>query len=163
MIDIAMPRDIDPRVGELEHVYLYNIDDLQQVVRQNQSQRNGSLEAARRIVEMEVNSFGQWHRAREMGPMIEQLYARHHRMAQDELRRTLNKMPELTDDQVAHFEDLARRVVNKLLHDPVQRLRNGQMPHGMQQTYVHALEKLFNLDPPTTPKQDDDAEGPSAT
>jgi glutamyl-tRNA reductase len=72
-------------------------------------------------------------------------------------------MPELTDDQVAHFEDLARRVVNKLLHDPVQRLRNGQMPHGMQQTYVHALEKLFNLDPPTTPKQDDDAEGPSAT
>lgn len=163
MIDIALPRDIDPKVGDQEHVYLYNIDDLQQVVRQTQSQRNGSLEAARQIVDTEVTSFGKWHQAREMGPLIERLYARHHRMAQEELRRTFNKLPELSESQKVHFEDLTRRIVNKMLHDPVQRLRDGQMPHGLQHTYVHALEKLFNLDHPPAQPQDDDADGPSAT
>lgn len=162
MIDIALPRDIDPRVGELEHVYLYNIDDLQQVVVQTQSQRNGSLEAARQIVSAEVDLYGKWHRARELGPMIEQLYARHHHMAQEELRRTFNKLPELTEMQRTCLEEHTRRIVNKMLHEPVRHLREGRMPHGIQNSYVHALEKLFNLNQIPSPSQDDDAAGPSA-
>lgn len=163
IIDIAMPRDVEPKVGELDHVYLYNIDDLQQVVTQTQSQRNGALDAARKIVAAEVDSFSKWHRAREMGPLIEQLYARHHQMAQAELRRVLGKLPDLTDSQKEHMEDLTRRIVNKMLHDPVRRLREGNMPHGIQNTYLHAMEKLFNLDQPLPESQDDDEAGPIAT
>ena len=73
MIDIAMPRDVEPAVGELENVYLYNIDDLQQVVAETISQRTDAIESARAIVARHVEGFVAWHRAREMGPMIDRL------------------------------------------------------------------------------------------
>jgi glutamyl-tRNA reductase len=168
LIDIALPRDIDPSVADLDHVYLYNLDDLQKVVQGTRAQRAGAVDTAGKIIDKEVRDFSTWHRQREVGPMIERLYGRYHRIAQDELARTLNKLPDLTPDEKSQVEDLARRLVNKLLNDPVQTLRKGsEDPHaGPTGPYLHAMEKLFKLEddappPDQTPDAPDAPKDPS--
>lgn len=153
LIDIALPRDVEASVGELENVYLYNIDDLQQVVAATQSNRRESVDAARAIVARHVAEFAAWHRTRELGPTIDRLYKRCHEVAREELNRTLNKMPELDGSKRAYMEDLVRRIVNKLLHQPVQAMRNTDESHGLNSPYLHAMEKLFQLD--DKPDEDD--------
>src|SRR5439155_21146633 len=76
LIDIALPRDIESSVGGLENVYLYNLDDLQQVVAATRSNRSQAVEQARLLVAVEVEKYLSWHRARDMGPLIERLYER---------------------------------------------------------------------------------------
>jgi glutamyl-tRNA reductase len=146
VIDIAMPRDVEPSVEELENVYLYNLDHLQQVVSQTQSQRKEAVDAARKIVEEQVGQFLAWHRQREMGPLIDGLYRRYHGLAQEELARTLNKLANISESERAHLEELTRRIVNKLLHDPLRMLRQSDQQHGAAGPYLHALEKLFGLE-----------------
>jgi glutamyl-tRNA reductase len=146
IIDLAVPRDVEANVGDLENVYLYNIDDLQHVVSTTQSQRTDAVESARAIVTQQVEEFVAWHRTREMGPAIDRLYKRYHALAQDELARTLNKLPQISDAEKEHLAELARRIVNKLLHDPITALRSGGDQHTSAAAYLHALEKLFALD-----------------
>ena len=165
LIDIALPRDVEQAVGELENVYLYNLDDLQQVVSQTQSQRREAVEAARAIVRRHVEQFASWQRAREMGPFIERLSQRYHSLAREELERTINKLGRpVSDGERQQLEDLTRRIVNKLLHDPIKTLREGESPHGTSAGYLHAMEKLFQLDaggenPP--PADDASTNGPN--
>jgi glutamyl-tRNA reductase len=146
LIDIALPRDVEAGVGDLENVYLYNIDDLQQVVAGTMDQRKDAVEAARAIVTKQVEGFVAWHRAREMGPVIDRLSKRYHQVAAEELQRTLNKLPGIGDAERAHLEDLTRRLVNKLLHDPISMLRKSEGMHGASGQYLHALEQLFRLE-----------------
>src|SRR5687768_9639143 len=82
-IDIALPRDVEAAVGEIENVYLYNLDDLQQVVAATHSQRGGSVEHARQIVNEQVDRYVSWTRVRALGPMIDKLYQRHHELARE--------------------------------------------------------------------------------
>lgn len=145
LIDIAVPRDVEPAVGELEHVYLYNVDDLQQVVAATQAQRKGAIEAARAIVAKQVQDFVSWHRQRETGPIIDRLYRRYHAVAAEELERTLNKLTGQREADRASLEEMTRRIVNKLLHRPVRTLRHSEGPHAGL-TYLHAMEKLFDLE-----------------
>jgi glutamyl-tRNA reductase len=157
LIDIAVPRDIEAAVGEMENVFLYNLDDLQQVVSSTQAQRKDVIEAARRIIVEHVDSFVAWHRQRQLGPAIKRLYDRYHAIAQEELERTLHKLPNLSEAERAHLEDLSRRIVNKLLHDPVQTLRNNDASHIPAAQYLHALEKLFVLTPEDSPVREREA------
>lgn len=154
-IDIAVPRDIEPAVGELEGVYLYNLDDLQEVVVRTMDERGQSVEAARSIVVGHVEAFMRWHRQREIGPMIDALYKRYNQIARGELDRTAARM-QLDAEQRQHLEELAHRLVQKMLHDPVTQLReSGQ--HENTQAYAHAIERLFKLDLPASdqPNEDD--------
>jgi glutamyl-tRNA reductase len=146
MIDIALPRDIESAVGDLENVYLYNIDDLQQVVARTMSQRTGAMDAARSIIDKHVEGFVAAQRTREMGPLIDRLAKRYHALASEELQRTVNKLPNLGDAERSHLEELTRRIVNKLLHDPITMLRKSDGIHGTTSQYLHALERLFHLD-----------------
>jgi glutamyl-tRNA reductase len=159
VIDIALPRDVEAGVGELENVYLYNLDDLQQVVSQTQAGRKGAIDAARAIVAAAVEDFAQSHRVRALGPTIDRLYKRAHALAQEELSRTLNKLPNVSDAEREHLEELARRIVNKLLHDPVHALRKADESHAPAEQYLHAMERLFNL--AAEQKDDEDKEGVS--
>jgi glutamyl-tRNA reductase len=154
LIDIAVPRDVEAAVGQIEGVYLYNLDDLQEVVSETQAQRKDVIEAARKIVAEHVDSFVLWNRQRQLGPAIKRLYERYHAIAQEELARTLNKLPNLSDAERAHLEDLSRRIVNKLLHDPIHTLRHADASHVPAAQYLHALEKLFALEPGQSPEQD---------
>lgn len=147
LIDIALPRDIDPAIANFENVYLYNIDDLQQVVTHTRTQRQGSIEPATQIVAAAVEDFVRAHHVRQLGPFIDQLYQRYHALAQEELARTFSKLPNITDAERAHLQELARRIVNKLLHDPVRALRHADQTHAQPQQYLHAMEQLFKLNP----------------
>ena len=155
LIDIAVPRDVEASVGELDAVYLYNLDDLQQVVLSTQGQRREAVESARKIVARQVEEFLVWHRQRELGPTIDRLYRYCHTLGQEELARTLAKLPDVGEAERAHLEELTRRIVNKLLHGPIQAMRSANSPHSPGGGYVHALEKLFGLrdasagDPPS--------------
>jgi len=153
IIDIAMPRDVEAAVGLIENVYLYNIDDLQQVVSDTQAQRAGAVEAARKIVDEQLEDFVTWHRTRELGPLIDQLYKRYHQVAQDEVSRTVNKFCQISEQEREHLEELARRIVNKLLHDPIQTLKQSDSLHGQVGQYLHAMERLFKL---AEPPEDED-------
>jgi len=145
LIDIALPRDIEASVGKLENVYLYNIDDLQQVVSNTRTHRGESVEQAKKIVAEQVERYLEWNRTREMGPMIDQLYKKHHELAREELDRTLAKLPGLSVNDRAQLEDLARRIVNKMLHDPIKSLRESGTTHAGGMPYLHAIQKLFQL------------------
>jgi glutamyl-tRNA reductase len=160
IIDIAVPRDVEAEVGDLDHVYLYNLDDLQRVVLNTHSTRKEAVESARRIVAQQVDEFSIWNRQRELGPVIGRLYDRYHQVAQEELNRTLNKLPAVSPRERQHLEDLARRIVNKLLHDPVQILRASDAGHAPSGQYLHALEKLFQLaeQPPADPESEPESE-----
>ena len=147
LIDIALPRDVESTVGELENVYLYNLDDLQQVVSETRSKRSDAVEHARRLVSDEVEKYLSWSRAREMGPLIDKLFARHHAIAQEEVARILG--PGASEEERKRAEELARRIVNKMLHDPVTTLRQSD-GHGPETGYLHALEKLFRLERDTS-------------
>jgi glutamyl-tRNA reductase len=161
LIDIALPRDVEPAVGELENVYLYNLDDLQKVVSQTQAGRQESIESARRIVSAAVDEYVMSMRARAMGPIIDQLYKRYHQLAQEELSRTLSKLPGIGEAEKSHLEDLTRRIVNKLLHDPVTALRNADSQHAPVSQYAHAMQQLFKLASvdamPSNPQTGEDA------
>ena len=146
LIDIAVPRDVEASVGELDHVYLYNLDDLQQAVADTHSHRGGAIEAAREIVDRHVSEFLASQRQRELGPVIDQLYKRLHEMASDEVGRTINKLPNAGEQERAQLEDLARRIVNKLLHEPVKTLRDADNLHAPAGQYLHAIQRMFKLD-----------------
>ncbi|MGN6725282.1 MAG: glutamyl-tRNA reductase, partial [Tepidisphaeraceae bacterium] len=143
VIDIAVPRDVEAGVGDLESVYLYNLDDLQLVVSRTLSERSQQLEAARTVVHRHVEQFLQWHREREIGPVIDALYQRYNAIARAELDRTLGKMP-LDEAGKQHLEELVHRIVQKMLHDPVRQLKQGHDPReSAGPAYLHAVEKLF--------------------
>lgn len=146
LIDIALPRDIEPAVAEMGNVYLYNLDDLQQSVSQTLAGRTDAVSAARDIVRSAVDQYTRAHRARELGPAIDRLYRRYNAIADAELERTLAKLSNITEAERAHLRDLSRRLVNKLLHDPVSAIRSGGASHVPAEQYQHVLEQLFHLD-----------------
>jgi glutamyl-tRNA reductase len=156
IIDIALPRDVEPSVGEADNVYLYNLDDLQQAVAATSQQRRGALEAAEKIVAEHVRQFLLAQRTREMGPAIDRLYRRYHTMAQEELARTVAKLPGIGEQEKAQLEECVRRLVNKVLHDPVRKLRQSDAAHAPAAQYLHALEMLFQLKDEEPPGEGDD-------
>ncbi len=143
VVDIALPRDVEEGVGEINNCYLYNIDDLQQVASATDSNRQDALANARTLVGQRVEEFMHWTQTRELGPLIEQLFAKSHAMAREEVLRTVNKIPDMTDEEKQHMEDLARRIVNKILNDPIQAVRSGVNKDGSPS--IHALSRLFRL------------------
>ncbi len=145
LIDIAVPRDVAGDVAKVENVYLYNMDDLQQAVMATRSRRGAAAEAAGEIVEREVREFVAWNRARMMGPLIDQLYQKSHAVAQEELGRIVGKLSALSPEDQRQLEELTRRIVNKLLHDPVQALRESDADHAPMSQYLHAIQQLFKL------------------
>ncbi|MBC8109401.1 MAG: glutamyl-tRNA reductase [Anaerolineae bacterium] len=146
LIDIAVPRDIEASVSELDHAYLYNIDDLQHAVSATQAQRTGAIEKARAIVARHVDEYLEWHRQRSLGPTIDQVYRRSHELARAELERTLGKLPALALADKEQLEELTRRIVNKLLHDPIAALRNGQGNGQADGEPARVEEDQFDVD-----------------
>ncbi len=145
LIDIAVPRDIDPRVNTLENVYLYDIDDLEQVVNANRQERQNEALLAESLVEEEVAAFRAWLGGLEAGPAIAALRDRCHRLKDEELRRFLEKHRDLSEPQRRELEALLHTVINKILHEPSVRLRRtlGGLDGALK---VEAIRDLFGLD-----------------
>jgi glutamyl-tRNA reductase len=144
LIDIAVPRDVDPRAGEIEQVFLYNIDDLQAIVRENLEKRGGEVGRAEQLVEEEVQKFTTWQRAREAVPTIVALRRRFDGIRRAELERLEPKLAALPPEARTRLEEVTRLLVEKLLLRPTEQLKNAGDAHLVAQ-YTYALSRLFGL------------------
>lgn len=145
LIDIAVPRDVDPRAAEIEQVFLYNIDDLQSIVRENLQKRGHEVSRAEQIVEEEVAKFTSWHRSREAVPTIVALRQRFEAVRKAELERLEPKLSSLTPDARSRVEDVTRLIIEKLLLRPTEQLKRTDDRERVAQD-ADALTRLFDLD-----------------
>ncbi len=145
LIDIAVPRDVDPAVRELPQVHLYDIDDLKAVVEENRNSRRQEVASVERIIDEGLARFTAWLRARGVVPTVAALRERADTVREAELARTLRRLPDLTVKERAAVEAMANALIKKLLHDPIGRLKG---PDG--ERYVGVLRELFALDGATS-------------
>jgi glutamyl-tRNA reductase len=143
-IDIAVPRDIDPSVNDIENAYLYNMDDLQQVVNQNIQDREQEAKKAEAIVEEEVAKFVHWYRTLDITPTIVALRKKFEEIRKKELEKTLSLHPDLSEKEKKSLEALTSAIINKILHQPLTLLKQGQ-ENGAAEIYLDALQTLFGL------------------
>jgi len=144
IIDIAVPRDVDPRVGNMDNVFVYDVDDLQQVAEENLSVRAREAAQAENIIEEELESFLSWRRSLELAPTIVALRKRFARVAEEEVRRALPRLEGVNSSDRAVLEAMGRSLVNKLLHQPMTQLKAGASePDGAQ--LIDAVRRLFAL------------------
>ena len=124
MVDLAVPRDIDPAVGKLDGVYAYDVDDIQRVVHENEAARAAEAARAEGIIAEEIARFVRQKSIRDGVPVLAQLRARADQIARAELEKTLSQIGEaLSDRQRRSVEAMASAIVNKLLHQPTAKLR----------------------------------------
>lgn len=150
-IDIAVPRDIDPDVNNLDNVYLYDIDDLKEVVEENLAQRREEAAKALTIVEEETGKFGQWLRSLELQPTIVDLIRRSERIAQDELARTLKRLGPVDDETRDALEAMLSSMVRKLNHEPITFLKRRHSEEDAGPRYIDIARRMFNLDDDNVP------------
>jgi glutamyl-tRNA reductase len=143
LLDLALPRDVDPSVRDLAGVTLVDLESLQQVLETTQAAAD--VEAARGIVTQEVGEFLAWQRAAKIAPTVVALRSRADEVVEAELDRLASRLPQLDDAASAEVEATVRRVVDKLLHTPTVRVKElHEAPEGL--SYADALRELFGLD-----------------
>jgi len=144
IIDIAMPRDVEAAAGEIEQVFLYNIDDLQATVRENLARRASEVVRAETIVNEEVVKFGGWFRSRGAIPTVVALRERFEAIRRAELERLDFKLSSLPPEARARVDEITHLIVEKLLLTPTEQLKSlgGSDTVG---AYTEALTRLFAL------------------
>lgn len=146
LIDIAVPRDLDPRINALDNVYLYNIDDLQGVIEKNRQYRQQEAVKAERIIAAEALKFMQWRETLAVYPTIVALQEKAGQICHNELKKTLAHLGTLTPEQIKALEVLTHSITHKLLHDPILYLKRNYHPKDRHQE-IDFIRRLFNLDP----------------
>lgn len=143
LVDIAVPRNVDPKVATLDNVILYDMDDLQQVSAENLRERAREAAAAEQIVAREVVEFEEWRRGLTLTPTIVALRETFQAVVRDELARTTSRLSISADDKQA-LERMGDAIINKLLHQPLSELkRSAEDSDG--QALIEATRKLFQL------------------
>jgi glutamyl-tRNA reductase len=158
LIDIAMPRDVEPAAGEIEQVFLYNIDDLQATVRENLARRASEVARAEAIVGEEVDKFGSWLRSRGAIPTVVALRQRFDAVRRSEVDRLASTLPPEVRERV---DDITRLVVEKLLLTPTEQLKTLHDAETIG-AYSEALTRLFGLGATQQQGADASAEKPDA-
>jgi glutamyl-tRNA reductase len=145
LIDIAVPRDLDPEIHELEGCYLYDIDDLESVVAESLDARRREATRAEAIVAEEAARFREWQAGRDVVPEIASLRARAEAIRSAELERARGRLGRLTEAERLAVESITSQIVNKLLHLPTVRMKEAAA--GADGTvYADAVRHLFGLD-----------------
>ncbi|MEQ9619671.1 MAG: glutamyl-tRNA reductase [Deltaproteobacteria bacterium] len=145
MIDIAVPRDIDPRVEELTDIYLYDIDDLKNVLDENMKNRRESAEKAQEIVSEVEKSFQAWINSLKVVPAIVDLKKRFEQIQESEVERALAKLENYSDREREVIELMASRIIGKILHGPLTNLKK-EASTSRGALYVDSVKKLFELE-----------------
>lgn len=145
-IDIAVPRDIDPAINQLDNIYLYDIDDLKEVVQDNLSARQGEAEKARKIIEEEVSDFSHWLENLQTQPTILDMLDRGQRIAQEEIEKTLRHIMNGNKLERDNLELMANAIVRKLLHEPIMFLKDDGMSKDGPANRIGMVRRIFNLD-----------------
>jgi glutamyl-tRNA reductase len=143
-IDIAVPRDVDPRVNEIDNVYVYDIDDLEGVIDHNREERRNQARMAEHIIDEETIKFNNWMNSLSAVPTIVSVREKAERIRRNELRKTFAQLPDLSDSQKEAIETLTASIIKKLLHDPIVFLKK-KAQRNAQAIYMDLTQQLFNL------------------
>ena len=142
MVDLAVPRDIEPEVAELDDIFLYTVDDLAQIVSDNRGARRAAVEQAEVIIETQVGQFMRWMQARENVPLIRALREQAEQARRQELERALRCL-QRGDDPAGVVDALSQGLTNKLLHAPTQALNEAAGEEG--RALADTLARLFRI------------------
>ncbi|MDO5483355.1 MAG: glutamyl-tRNA reductase [Desulfovibrionaceae bacterium] len=145
-IDIAVPRDIDPDVNSLDNVYLYDIDDLKEVVEENLASRRDEATKAADIVNEEVESFSLWLDSLSVQPTIVELIQRGETLAKNELARTLKRLGPLDEGSREALEAMVLALVRKLNHAPIMFLKGDELSHDQGPMRISLIRRIFDLE-----------------
>jgi len=143
IIDIAVPSDVEPEVKKLSGVSLYDIDDLITICNSHYDQRHNEITSATEIVDDETSRFMKTWQELEVKPIIQALMRKAEKIRQAQLSTTLKKLPELSEEELAHLEVMSKSIVSKILHEPIQRLKNDT---GKREEHIKAISEFFHLD-----------------
>jgi glutamyl-tRNA reductase len=143
-VDIAVPRDIDPAVNELDNAYVYDIDDLDQVVDANKKQRQREAVFAEQIIEEEIQRLHKRFASRDVVPTIVALEERLNRIRESETERFRGRLGTLTPEQREAVDALTRGILNKIIHGPITELKSGA-GQPEQRTMVNLIRKIFGV------------------
>ncbi len=141
IIDIAVPRDVNPEVKSIENVFLYDIDDLTVISDSNRQQREKEIERVMSIVDAEVARFMSWWNSLGVMPVITALVNKAENIRRDRLTKTLSKLPSLSEEDRTKIEAVTKSIVRRILHDPILCLKNN----SDNNQYVQVVQKLFKL------------------
>lgn len=145
MIDIAVPRDIEASLGEIDGVHIYDIDDLQSVVEQNSIQKRKAFKEAEQIIAEELESFYAWLESLYVVPVISALKSRGEEIKQNELNKAFNRLGDLTDREKKVIMTLSTSIINQLLHQPIVNLKSMATSKNGH-VYAEMMKVLFELD-----------------
>jgi glutamyl-tRNA reductase len=145
ILDIALPRDVDPAVGQLDNVFLYNLDDLQGIVSANLERRRGELPAAEAIIGKEAERYWSWVAGLAAVPVLTEFRTRMDAMRADELADAMRRLGHLPPADRAVVEELSRSLMSKFLHGPSVRLR-AAAANGRGLGVIDAVRYLFGLE-----------------
>ena len=144
-IDIAVPRDLDPEIGDVDNAFLYDIDDLSKIATINQNDRGQEMQAAEAMIAQALPGFSQWLHTLDVVPTLVALRAKLENTRDQELAKAIANWPDLTVEEQKRLETLCRLLVNKILHAPLSQLRKlAAEPDGT--LYVDTIRKLFELE-----------------
>jgi len=144
LIDLSVPRNFDPQIQRLDNVYLFDVDDLATVAEENREARQREAAKAETIVDAEVAAFAQWLRSLSTVPTIVALRERIEAVRRSEVEKCLAALPLASPEVRVAVEGMSRRLVNKILHDPITRLKRDSIHR--QTLYVAAARRLFGID-----------------
>ncbi|MCX8034102.1 MAG: glutamyl-tRNA reductase [Thermodesulfovibrio sp.] len=143
LIDISVPRNIDPACNNLDNVYLYNIDDLQDVVDSNILERRKEAEKALGIVCEETEKFFQWLNSLDSVPVIVSIRNKAEMIRQEELEKFKSKFKDLPPEILNSIDYLTHSIINKIMHEPTVALKNNS---DIKEVLIFAVRRLFGLD-----------------
>jgi glutamyl-tRNA reductase len=144
-IDIAVPRDVDPKINEIDNVYVYDIDDLQGIVESNKEERKKEVQKAEEIVIQGVKAFNQWLNSLDVVPTILALRGRMEEIRRREIEKTLSLLKNVSEEERKALDLLTNSIINKILHHPISLLKHQQSrDHG--KLYVEMTRRIFHLD-----------------
>jgi glutamyl-tRNA reductase len=144
-IDIAVPRDVDPEMNKLDGIFVYDIDDLQQVVASHISDRRVEADRAEAIVQLEVDKFQARLQTLDVVPTIVSLQEHLETVRQAEIDRVRGRLGTLTPEQELAVEALSRGIINKIMHTPITTLKSAARESSESTTVIDLVRKLFNL------------------
>jgi len=159
-IDIALPRDIDPRANTIDNVYLYDMDDLSGVISANRAERAAEAKLAEQIVLREAEAFYAWTQTLNLSPVIVGLRNKMDHLRQDELKRFEHRLAGLTSEQRKTVEEMTGAFLNKILHDPIRALKNAVQKEGGSDR-VRFFREIFAIDESSEQKNDDGEASPT--
>jgi glutamyl-tRNA reductase len=145
LIDIAVPRDIDPAVNDVANAFLYDIDDLNGVVESNLEERMREARRAEVIIDEELAEFESWLETMEVVPTIAAIRAEAERMRKEEYAKALKRLGDLSERDLATIDALSQAIVNKMLHGPTTRLREAAAEKNGYE-HVEVARRLYGLD-----------------